>query len=546
MKIFIKNRFLLPVLIAVLGLILTASAQAQVQWFKRIASNNTSETIDDGASIGMTLDTNANCYVTGWFDGTNDFGGVILTNNNIGGQDIFVGKYNSTGALQWAQQAGGNSANEDVGRGIGVDTNGNVYVTGGFYSPANFGSYNLPGSEGQEFFLAKYNSAGTVQWVQQSVGGNEARSDGVNGTGLAVDGAGNCYVLGFADNGSNIVFGTTILSTPNNGSESTFLVKYDNTGTVKWAELMGGAGEVYATKVAVDASGNVYVRGTFFSTMTIGSSNLVVSPAGSTKNMFIAKFNNSGTLTWVEQPTGGNVDEGGVAVDQTGNVYVTGFFVTNLNFGSSISLTNAASLYYAFVAKYNSSGAIQWARQTTGTNFDLYFDDALDGQGNVYTAGALSSETAVVKYSPTGTIQWAYSASGPPASPAGSLVAKCAVDQAGNCFLAGWYQETNTFGTNVLQPQGLWNYFLAKVAPPTPPTLGIVLSNGIPRLSLASAISSMYSLQLSQNLTMTNSPWQLLPTISSRITLTNSPQFYLDTSVPSSTNRFYRAAPPAL
>jgi hypothetical protein len=60
------------------------------------------------------------------------------------------------------------------------------------------------------------------------------------------------------------------------------------------------------------------------------------------------------------------------------------------------------------------------------------------------------------------------------------------------------------------------------------------------------AISSMYSLQLSQNLTMTNSPWQLLPTIGSRITLTNSPQFYLDTSVPSRTNRFYRAAPPAL
>ena len=204
------------------------------------------------------------------------------------------------------------------------------------------------------------------------------------------------------------------------------------------------------------------------------------------------------------------------------------------------------SSYDAFLAKYNSSGALQWAQQTTGTNLDFYWDIALDGQSNVYTAGALNYDTALVKYSQTGMIQWAYSASGSPANPVGSVVAKCAVDSAGNCFLAGWYQGTNTFGTNVLQPQGYWNYFLAKVAPPAPPTLGIVLSNGVPRLSLASAISSMYSLQLSQNLTMTNSPWQLLPTISSRITLTNSPQFYLDTSVSSPTNRFYRAAPPAL
>ena len=55
--------------------------------------------------------------------------------------------------------------------------------------------------------------------------------------------------------------------------------------------------------------------------------------------MFIAKFDNSGALTWVRQPTGGNVDEGGVAVDKTENVYVTGWFDSPLNFGGII-LTN--------------------------------------------------------------------------------------------------------------------------------------------------------------------------------------------------------------
>jgi hypothetical protein len=118
----------------------------------------------------------------------------------------------------------------------------------------------------------------------------------------------------------------------------------------------------------------------------------------------------------------------------------------------------------------------------------------------------------------------------------------CALDSSGNCYLAGWYQGTNTFGTNVLQPQGYWNFFLAKVTAPAPPTLGIALSNGTPRLSLAGSIGSMYSLQWSSLLAATNAPWQTLTTLA----LTNSPQFYLDTGTASGTNRFYRAGAPAL
>jgi hypothetical protein len=516
---------------------LAPSAQAQVQWAKRVAS---STTLLEGPTGGMALDTHGNCYVTGRFDGTNDFGGITLANNDVGGQDIFVAKYDSSGALQWAQLAGGNT-NENIGRGIGVDTNGNVYVTGGYSGPANFGSIDLPASSSENFFLAKYNNAGTVQWAQLGVGGQA-----VYGMGLAVDGAGNSYALAFANNGDTITFGSTSVTTPSdfdtNFDASTILVKYDNTGTVRWASVMGGYGETFAGGVAVDVAGNVYVSGKFQGDITIGTSNLVFS-AGSTENMFIAKFNDSGALVWVQQATGGNGGASGVpgavAVDQAENVYVAGSFDTNLNF-ADISLTNAGSSD-AFVAKYSSSGAIQWARQSGGSNGGFYLDVALDGQTNVYAAGLLNSEAAIARYSPGGTLQWAYSASSPPAK-IGSLVKKCAFDPAGNCYLAGWYQGTATFGTNVLQPQELWNYFLAKVPPPAPPTLGIVLSNGFPLLALAGEIGGMYALQWSPIVAATNKPWQTLTTL----TLTNSPQLYLDTSIPSGTNRFYRAAPPAL
>lgn len=455
-------------------------AQAQFQWARRVASTVDTDT---ELSSGMVLDANANCYVTGWFDGTNDFGGVTLANSPGGGQDIFVAKYDSTGSLQWAQRAGGGSTNRDAGRGIGVDTNGNVYVTGAFYGPGDFGSFNLPASESEVFFLSKYDNAGAVQWVQQGIGG-----DDVEGTGLAVDAAGNSYALVFANNGDTVAFGSTNVSTPSDFDEnydaSTILVKFDNTGTVQWAQVMGGYGETYATKVAADAAGNVYVRGTFSSTLTIGSTNLVVSP-GASKNMFVAKFDNSGALIWVQQPSGGNVDEGGVAVDLGGNVYVSGAFDTNLNFGSGISLASLGS-YDAFVARFNSSGQIQWARQAGGFTrkgaFNgFYWDVALDSQSNVYVGGFLKSGASAAKYSPAGALQWTVSATGPAASPIGSTATKCAVDSQGNCYLAGWYQGNVNFGAKVLQHQGYWNYFLAKIPDPSAPKGNPKLTIQIPR-----------------------------------------------------------------
>ena len=467
-------------------------ALAQFQWSQRIASiaNLPSGILD----IGLALDTNANCYVTGWFDGTNNFGGITLTNHSTGGgSDIFVAKYNSSGTLQWVQPAGQSAGNVNYGRAVGADTNGNIYVTGGYQGPATFGNTNLSATSGEQFFLAKYNAiSGTNQWVKPSTGGNGNNS----GIGLTVDGAGNCYALAVMDYvravGTSISFGSSsgsiTVTNAKNGTTFLVLVKYDSTGTAQWAQLFDSSVETYGSKVAVDAAGNVYVRGTFTSDMTIGSSNLTVS-AGSTKNMFIAKFNNSGLLVWVQQPMGGNVDEGGVAVDPVGNVFVSGAFNTNLNFGTNLSgtliiLTNmangSASSGDAFLAKYNSAGVIQWAQAAGGANGGYYMDIALDTQTNIYAAGGLVSGAAVSKYSPAGTLQWTYAANGP----VGSTVSKCAVDAVGHCYVNGIYQGTTAFGTNALQPQEAWNFFLAETV--TNPTVQFTANptSGLPPLTV--------------------------------------------------------------
>jgi hypothetical protein len=172
-----------------------------------------------------------------------------------------------TGATQWVRRGGSNIGSWDAGRGVGLDDAGNVYVTGQFVGPANFDGLTLTGSFQEQFFLAKYDSAGAIQWVRESAGGSS-----VYGTGLAVDPLGNSYAVGYADNDPQqaITFGSVTLTAASATGYSAFLVKHDSAGNVQWAHLIGGPGETYATKVAVDAAGNVYVRGSFSQSMTIG------------------------------------------------------------------------------------------------------------------------------------------------------------------------------------------------------------------------------------------------------------------------------------
>ena len=458
---------------AVCLLLSAASAQLQFLQSERIAA--AASWPESEPNLGLALDANDNCYVTGFFDGANDFGGVTLTNQGVGGPDMFVAKYDHAGTLQWVSQAGGTTVN--YGRAAGADTNGDLYVVGGYSGSARFGGASLPAGSGEEFFLAKYSGAGALQWVQASTGG----ADDNYGIGLAVDSTGNSYALAVMDrSGTSLAFGSITATANNGGTTFLILVKYDRNGSAQWAQLFDTTQETYGSKVAVDVDGNVYVRGLFESDVTVGGAHLSGSAA---KNPFVAKFDGSGNLAWIRQPVGGISGEGGVAVDAAGAVYISGYFAGTLNFGGGTTLTSSAGSSApfgdAFLAKYDSSGAIQWAKAAGGASGGLYWDIALDAQTNIYVAGILGSDAALAKYNPAGTLQWTESASGPSAHPVASGVAKCAVDQLGNCYLAGFYQGTARLGTSTLQPRETWNFFLAEFGQPQPPAsamLSVVVS----------------------------------------------------------------------
>ena len=535
---------MLLVLAVTAGLVVTAAAQSMnCVWAKQIARTTNP---DNELAIGFAMDGATNLFVTGWFDGTNDFGGVSLTNKTGGGQDIFVGKYNSAGTVQWARRAGGNTTEWDAGRGVGVDASGNVYVAGGFSGTADFGSFNVTAFQGQDFFLTKYNSAGTVQWVRQSGGGG----GWAYGTGLAVDAAGNSYAVGYFD-GSGIILGTTTL--PNAGDYNVFLVKYDSAGGFQWAKALSSPGWSYSTAISLDTNNNVYIAGSFIPSLSVGTSNFVSAGA---KDGFVAKFSSAGTFQWARQ-LGGPSDDAGLgsaSVDASGNVYLVGGFGNTagdtISFGAGITLTNlggglpGAGVGDAFLAKYNSSnGAAQWARRAGGTNMDAFTGIATDVSGNIYVGGGTGGvgmpdgfNVTLAKYDANGVVQWTQSSTGTNGALAwgGPLL-----DGGGNCYLAGWFHTSVGLGTNTLTGQGYWDFFLTKVAAPvaaTAPGLGIGWSNGLPRLSITGVVGSRYAVDYVAALTVSNN-WLSLATN----TLSVNPLSFTDTNAIGNSRRFYRA-----
>ena len=137
-----------------------------------------------------------------------------------------------------------------------------------------------------------------------------ARSSNDYAYGVATDSSGNVYVAGGTNGGLD---GNT-----NAGNTDLFVVKYNSSGTKQWTRQLGSSSRDSANDVATDSSGNIYVTGTTYWELDGNTS------AGKA-DLFVVKYNSSGTWQWTKQNGTDRYDEArGVATDSSGNVYVTG------------------------------------------------------------------------------------------------------------------------------------------------------------------------------------------------------------------------------
>ena len=345
-----------------------------------------------GIDVGywLAVDGSGNVYTTGYFNGTADFdpgpGTTSLT--SAGSADIFVSKLDASGSFVWARSLGGTGT--DVGNSVAVDGSGNVYTTGFFNGTADFdpgaGTANLTSAVNFDIFVSKLDASGSFVWAR-SLGGTVDDY----GNSVAVDGSGNVYTTGFF--GGTVDFdpgpGTTNLTSV--GGKDIFVSKLDASGSFVWARSLGGTSDDTGYWLAVDGSGNVYTTGIFQGTVDFdpgpGTTNL--TSAGS-NDIFVSKLDASGSFVWAVRMGGTGNDVGfSVAVDGSGNVYTTGFFVGTVDFDPGTGTTNLTSAGGGdiFVSKLNTSGSFVWAVRMGGTVDDIGNSVAVDGSGNVYTTG---------------------------------------------------------------------------------------------------------------------------------------------------------------
>ncbi len=325
---------------------------------------------------GITVDSAGNAYVTGQtystdFPVTSD--AFQRANHSTNGGNAFVAKLNPAGtALVYSTYLGGDGNSEgsgDNGHGIAVDTSGDAYVTGAASStdfPVTSGAFqkvnNAAANEGSNTFITKLNLAGTALIYSTYLGGS--RGDG--GIGIAVDTSGDAYVTG-ASSSTDFPVTSGAFQKANNATAkfpyNAFITKLNPAGTALiYSTYLGGSDEDYGIGIAGDTAGNAHVTGIAFSTdfpVTPGAFQKVNHTAAQNGfNAFITKLDPAGTaLIYSTYLGGSSLDDGAsIAVDTTGNAYVTG-----ITFSTDFPVTPGAFQVKnngnrAFITKLNPVG----------------------------------------------------------------------------------------------------------------------------------------------------------------------------------------------
>ncbi len=405
--------------------------------------------------IGVTGDDKGYSVVT------NNAGEIFIsgyTDDRINGfpndfkRDLFLIKYDPNGTRLWQEELGTNK--EDVAYSVAVrkDGAGNFYVAG-----RTKGNIEDPGVKfgGFDLFLIKYDATNAILWKKQL-----GTSQDDIASSVAVDGAGNAYVVG-KTNGSFTAYGYT-----NAGGNDLFIVKYDVNGNVVWLRQIGTAADEEASSVVLDSVGNVYITGHTYGDLG--------GPNAGLADLFLIKYDANGNLLWTRQMGTASDDKGyGIAADASDNIYVSG--LTKGDLGGA-----CAGLSDIFLSKYDSSGNLLWVRQK-GTSGDESGNSVqLDANGNAFIAGSTTGSFSgyanaglldifISKYDSAGNELWTKQMG----TAADDEAYDAALDSAGEVYMTG-YTRGILDGTSVTGA----DVFLMKLEQPPLPDLTMTSVSG--------------------------------------------------------------------
>lgn len=315
----------------------------------------------------------------------------------------------------WSTYLGGPAF--DAVRAAAVDAEGNILVAGytasagwtaGGWRTAYHGGTN-------DGFAAKFSPSGAHLWSTYVGGTGNDQCHGI-----AVDAAGNVLLTGFSnstgwtENGWRTAYG--------GGNNDAFAVKLDPDGGHLWSTYLGGGGADAGYGIAADPAGNVLIAGQTASADWV-SGGWKTTYLGGTYDAFIVKLGPGGNHLWSSCLGGTLSDQArGVAVDQSGNVHVTGHTASIGWTSGGWDTSHGGGGSDGFVLKLSASGAHLWSSYLGGADYEEGFGVALDASGNVFAAGNTMSpgwvgngwdtthngnnDAYAVKLSPSGAHLW--------------------------------------------------------------------------------------------------------------------------------------------
>ena len=378
-----------------LALLCTSAVQTSAQGGAPLWTNRYDGPAGFGDSAkAIAVDSSGNVFVTG----------VTIFDEYEGYGPYATVAYSGTGVPLWTNLYGGPTYYDSPANAVAVDSSGNVFVTG----------YSWGGISAEDYATIKYSSAGVPLWTNRYNGPPGNSED--FGNAVVVDTNGNVIVTGYSLGlGATFHYAT---------------IKYSSAGLPLWTNRYNSLGHSYASDMAVDSGGNVFVTGPSY--------------GGATGDFATIKYSSAGVPLWTNRYNGPGNDydsASAVAVDNSGNVFVT---------GSSYGGTNT-DFDYATI-KYSNAGVPLWTNRYDGpgNDYDWATAMAVDGSGNVLVTGRSHGGTnahydyATIKYSSAGVALWTNRYNGPGNNEDDAYAV--VVDNGGNVFVTGYsYGGTNTY-----------------------------------------------------------------------------------------------------
>jgi hypothetical protein len=212
-----------------------------------------------------------------------------------------------------------------------------------------------------------------------------------SGKSIATDSSGNSYIIGYFNTGS-ITFGAyTLTNFANDSTNDIFLVKYDALGNVVWARSAGGDYQDLGFGITLDASSNCYITGYYSSNNITFGSYTFTNSSFARREIFVAKYDSSGNVIWAKSAGGPNDETGwSIKVDNNRNVFVGGIFSSDPLIFAQDTLPAFGSQTFLF--RYDALGNEVRGRCSSGWGFNEILSIALDSRDNCYVTGIFDGD----------------------------------------------------------------------------------------------------------------------------------------------------------